>query len=85
MKKMRPHIDLHDFNPTPQKTRLCDHGGCEQEGEYRAPKSPHNLREYYWFCLEHIRDYNKSWDYYKDMPPEEIDTSYAVCSKRVGI
>ena len=42
--------------------------------EHRAPKSRENLREYYWFCLEHVREYNKSWNYFEDMSEEQIST-----------
>ncbi len=42
-------------------------------GEYRAPKSRTSLREYWWFCLEHVRAYNASWDYYRGMSPAQIE------------
>jgi hypothetical protein len=47
--------------------------GCGAQGEYRAPKSRRNLSEYWWFCLEHVRAYNGSWDFYKGMSPGEIE------------
>lgn len=47
--------------------------GCGAQGEYRAPKSRTSLREYWWFCLEHVRAYNASWDFYKGMSPGEIE------------
>jgi hypothetical protein len=47
--------------------------GCGAAGEYRAPKSRHALNEYWWFCLEHVRTYNASWDFYKGMSPVEIE------------
>jgi len=47
--------------------------GCGAPGEYRAPKSRDNLHEYWWFCLEHVRAYNASWDFYKGMSPAEIE------------
>lgn len=47
--------------------------GCEAEGEYRAPKSRSELRNYWWFCLEHVRAYNSRWDYYKGMTPAEME------------
>ena len=47
--------------------------GCEALGEYRAPKSRRNLGDYWWFCLEHVRAYNSTWDYYKGMSPGEIE------------
>jgi DnaJ-domain-containing protein 1 len=25
------------------------------------------LRDYLWFCLEHVREYNKSWNYYEGL------------------
>ena len=53
--------------------RPCDKPGCHAPGEYRAPKSRNNLREYIWLCLEHVREYNASWDYYKGMTPGQIE------------
>lgn len=53
--------------------RLCDAGGCKAAGEYKAPKSRASLREYWWFCLDHVRDYNKAWDYFSGLSAEEID------------
>jgi hypothetical protein len=47
--------------------------GCEALGEYRAPKSRRTLNDYWWFCLEHVRAYNSTWDYYKGMSPGEIE------------
>jgi len=53
--------------------RLCDSPGCTEAGEYRAPKSPRNLTDYHWFCLEHVRAYNSGWDYYRGMSPAEME------------
>ena len=53
--------------------RPCDHPGCPKPGEYRAPKSRTSLNEYYWFCLEHVREYNLSWDFYKGMSAAQIE------------
>ena len=48
--------------------------GCLAAGEYRAPKSRSSLRDYYWFCLPHVREYNAKWDFYKGMSPGEIES-----------
>ena len=45
----------------------CAADGCRQEGSYPAPKSRSALRDYLWFCLEHVREYNKSWNYYEGL------------------
>jgi curved DNA-binding protein CbpA len=58
----------------PVTRRGCDVAGCAHLGEYRAPKSRESLREYYWFCLDHVREYNQKWDFFKGMTPGEIET-----------
>ena len=54
-------------------TRRCDHPGCADAGEYRAPKSPDRLREYFWFCIDHVREYNKAWNFYAGLSELEIE------------
>ena len=54
-------IDEHQKELQPQK---CAAEGCPAEGLYPAPKSRDALRDYIWFCLDHVRAYNKSWNYY---------------------
>ena len=63
------------YAPDPAATpgRACDSPGCAAEGAYRAPKSRTSLNEYHWFCLEHVRAYNASWDFYKGMTPGQIE------------
>lgn len=62
------------FAPDPDAPgRCCDMPSCANLGEFRAPKSRSALREYHWFCLEHVRAYNASWDFYKNMSPDEIE------------
>jgi DnaJ domain len=53
--------------------RCCAWPGCDLEGDYRAPSSRDRLREFQWLCLEHIREFNRSWDYFAGMSPGEID------------
>jgi hypothetical protein len=62
------------FAPDPNAPgALCEMPGCLNQGEYRAPKSRTHLNEFHWFCLEHVREFNASWDYYKGMSPGEIE------------
>jgi hypothetical protein len=51
----------------------CDAPGCEAVGEFRAPRDRSRLRDYYHFCLAHVRAYNQAWDYYKGMSADEIE------------
>lgn len=53
--------------------RRCEWPCCEEAAEHRAPHSRERLQEYRWFCLEHVREYNKSWNYYAGLSEDEID------------
>lgn len=53
--------------------RPCDQDGCPEPGDFRAPRSRENLRDYYWFCLEHVREYNAAWNYYAGMSEDQVE------------
>jgi hypothetical protein len=53
-------------------TRVCDAPGCEERGQYRAPKSPDVLDDYYWFCRDHVREYNLKWNFFDGASEEEL-------------
>jgi hypothetical protein len=62
----------HQWSNKPAEDRMCDWPDCDGHGEHRAPKDRDNLRNYFWFCLEHVRDYNKSWNYFDGMETDEF-------------
>jgi hypothetical protein len=80
---------IREFGPTPAG-RGCEIPGCREDGQYPAPKARDRLREYYWFCLDHVRQYNAAWDYYRDMSQAEIeahlrhDTTWRRPTWRIG-
>ena len=53
--------------------RKCSFENCPNDGEFKAPSSPKELKRYVWFCLKHIREYNKKWNYFSDMSADEIE------------
>ncbi len=53
--------------------RSCSWPGCAEEGKFRAPKSRHSLNFYHWFCLDHVKAYNTSWNYYAGMTEAEVE------------
>jgi len=53
----------------------CDQINCSEQGKFKAPKSRLKLNEYYFFCLKHVKEYNKSWDFYKGMTVSQIELS----------
>jgi hypothetical protein len=52
------------------KVRLCDREGCTQPGDRPAPKAP-NSPERWYFCEAHAAEYNKNWNYFAGLSPEE--------------
>jgi len=75
--KLRKKSPLDFFSRNVKKSnsffRKCDYPGCEECGEYKAPKSRNSINEYYWFCLKHVQAYNKSWNYYEGMSEVEVE------------
>jgi len=53
-------------------TKACDYPGCKEKGAYRAPKSPDHLDEYFWFCRDHVREYNLKWNFFGTATDEEF-------------
>ncbi|MGB0505565.1 MAG: DnaJ domain-containing protein [Pikeienuella sp.] len=58
---------------TASSARKCEWQGCTNKGEYRAPKSRHELDEFRWYCIDHIREFNKSWNFYANHSEEELE------------
>lgn len=64
----------------PQETtefKECSWEGCGSHAEFMAPKykrvqdTPLRESDCRWFCLEHIRQHNKSWNFFDGMSDEE--------------
>lgn len=70
---MRKEQRPWEFGKEPAPLRACDHPDCSEAGEFRAPKSRDRLDEYRWFCLDHVREYNKAWNYYAGMSQAEVE------------
>src|SRR5205814_1316727 len=52
------------------RVRLCDREGCNEIGDRPAPKAP-NSRERWYFCEAHAAEYNRNWNYFANLSPEE--------------
>ena len=74
---VKQKIDIKKNNLSWERTffRKCDKENCEKKGEFKAPKSRILLNEYYFFCLEHVKEYNKSWDFYRGLSVNHIENS----------
>jgi curved DNA-binding protein CbpA len=50
----------------------CQWGNCSKRGLHRAPKGRSNEGEYYYFCREHVTEYNKSYNYFAGMDEDQV-------------
>jgi DnaJ-domain-containing protein 1 len=53
--------------------RLCEWPDCGRAGDFRAPRSREQLRSFRYFCLDHVREYNRAWDFFQGMTQAEIE------------
>jgi len=75
MNKFKFDIKKNNLSWEQKSFKKCDADKCQEKGEYKAPKSRILLNEYFFFCLNHIKEYNKSWDFYKGMTVDQIEKS----------
>ena len=52
---------------------ICDWENCDQAGSYRAPVEKDNSKKYRLLCLNHIKLFNKKWNYFSDMSDHQIE------------
>ncbi|MCB1407826.1 MAG: J domain-containing protein [Rhodobacteraceae bacterium] len=52
--------------------RSCQHPGCTETGQYRAPRSRDQLDDYLWFCKDHVREYNLKWNFFDGQTEAEM-------------
>jgi hypothetical protein len=58
---------------TPRSTEPCAAGKCREPGEYKAPKSRWQTGEYQFLCLDHVREFNRAWDYFEGWSSAQIE------------
>lgn len=50
----------------------CQWDGCAEAGTHRAPVGRHKEGEYFRFCLEHVRHYNKNYNYFSGLGDSDV-------------
>jgi len=51
---------------------ICDWNNCLEEGIYRAPVEKDNSKKYRMLCLNHVKEFNKNWNYFEGMNDNQI-------------
>jgi hypothetical protein len=57
---------------TEERVPGCDWPGCGEFGRYPAPKGRDHEGQYHLFCLDHVRGYNKSYNYFAGMSDTDV-------------
>ena len=52
---------------------ICEWENCNELGQYRAPLEKDNSKNYKFLCKEHIKQFNKNWNYFDGMNQNEIE------------
>ena len=52
---------------------ICDWENCKNTGTYKAPIERDNSKKFRLLCLEHIKIFNKNWNYFENMNDQEIE------------
>ena len=76
-KKLNPRGKRGMSGAVETSTRPCDHEGCEEGGKFRAPKSRDTTDDYFWFCKEHVREYNAKWSFFEGATESELQRNAA--------
>jgi curved DNA-binding protein CbpA len=50
----------------------CEWPDCKNKGTHRAPKGRDDAREYWHFCLDHVREYNQSYNFFSGMNADAV-------------
>ena len=51
---------------------ICDWNNCNEIGDYRAPVEKDNSKKYRMLCLEHVKEFNKNWNYFSGMNDDQV-------------
>jgi hypothetical protein len=70
--RLKPNSPQFDEAKKASRSKACDMPGCGEHGEHRAPKD-RSLSDHYWFCFDHVKDYNSAWDFFSGMNKDEVE------------
>ena len=51
---------------------ICEWSMCNNLGEFRAPVEKDNSKKYRMLCLQHVKEFNKNWNYFSGMNDDQV-------------
>src|SRR5882672_1774205 len=61
--RVKPDKDRRAKNDGP----VCEWAGCKEKASHRAPKGRGREKEQWRFCLQHVREYNQTYNFFAGM------------------
>jgi len=52
---------------------ICESKNCKEIGKFKAPAEKDNSKNFKWLCENHIKLFNKKWNYFDGMSQEQIE------------
>jgi hypothetical protein len=79
MKLDSKHFDRIRVKPDkegrkPERAPVCAWPGCARPGTHKAPRGRQFEGQYLDFCLDHVRDYNKTYDFFQGLDDDAVST-----------
>ncbi len=66
--RVKPDEDQTLRNVSPE----CEWPGCSGPAQHKAPRGRGREGEYFNFCVRHVREYNKSYNYFSGMSDDDV-------------
>jgi hypothetical protein len=55
-----------------EEAQMCEWPDCKNKGPHRAPKGRAQDKDYWHFCLNHVREYNQGYNFFSGMSVDAV-------------
>src|ERR1700741_4642532 len=70
--RVKPRLRATQEKRAREVVVTCEWPHCKEKGSHRRPKGRNNSREYFYFCLNHVREYNQSYNFFSGMNADAV-------------
>jgi curved DNA-binding protein CbpA len=67
-------IGAKGSKPEPKVENLCEWEGCTKAARHRAPKGRDMQGQFHNYCLQHVQEYNKTYNYFNGMGDTDVSS-----------
>ena len=66
--RVKPDKDRSKKNEGP----ACEWAGCKEKASHRAPKGRGRDKDYWSYCIAHVRQYNQNYNFFNGMNDDQV-------------